>query len=308
MAATACCTDSLEIRAASIRGFLHRARKGPRQDAFAVQQGNDDTVLVVVCDGVGSLPRSERAAQLICETLPGLYRDSEDWTKAITQMNELLREEDKAQVAEGADDRLMASTVTACRVRYGADGLELSYAWVGDSELWALDGGIWTPLIAASHDEDGLYSTRVSPLPTSAPVIRTGETTRDVDAVFLFTDGVSVPLAMGRDVQDALAAWWAVPPDPFAFARQVGFARRGFVDDRTAVGVWSRPRLSAAALPTEQASASNQDSGAHALPSQPPRRGEEGDGQAQLRQPELSEPVAGNADVDALAQGCGDDA
>jgi len=245
LAATSCCTDSLEVRAASLRGFMHRARKSPRQDAFAVQQGSDDTVLVVVCDGVGSLPLSERAAQLICDTLPDLYRASGDWTDAITQVNVLLgEEENKEQVARKTGDRLLASTVTACRVRQGTNGLELSYAFVGDSELWALRDGVWSPLIGAAHDQDGLYSTSVRPIPTTTPVIGTGETTVDAEAVFLFTDGVSVPLAMGPDVREALAAWWVLPPDPITFASQVGFARRGFVDDRTAIGVWSRSRLS----------------------------------------------------------------
>lgn len=260
VAATSCCTASLEIRAASVRGFLHRGRKAPRQDAFAVQQGKDDTVLVVVCDGVGSLPLSERAAQLICDRLPGLYRASEDWTEAITQVNLLLREEENAaQAARGTDDRLMASTVTACRVRQRTDGLELSYAFVGDSELWALRDDVWTPLIAAAHDQDGLYSTRVRSIPATTPTIGTGETTVDAEAVFLFTDGVSVPLAMGPDVRDALAAWWAVPPDPFTFARQVGFARRTFVDDRTAVGVWSTSRVSSSGQPADRAGASPKD-------------------------------------------------
>lgn len=276
LAVTSCCTDFLEVRAASVRGFMHRARKAPRQDAFAVQQGNDDTVLVVVCDGVGSLPLSERAAQLICDTLPGLYRASGDWTDAITQVNALLRvEENKEQVARGTGERLLASTVTACRVRQGTNGLELSYAFVGDSELWALKDGAWSPVVGAAHNQDGLYSTSVRPIPTTTPVIGTGEATVDADAVFLFTDGVSVPLAMGQDVQDALAAWWAVPPDPFSFARQVGFARRSFVDDRTAVGVWSTSRVSSSGQPNGQVSASLEDPQTGALPSPLPENGEQ---------------------------------
>jgi len=273
LAVTSCSTDSLEIRAASVRGFLHRARRAPRQDAFAVQQGNDGTVLVVVCDGVGSLPLSERAAQLICDTLPDLYRASGDWTVAITQVNDLLRElQNKEQAARGTSERLLASTVTACRVRQGDSRLELSYAFVGDSELWVLRDGTWSPVFGAEHNQDGLYSTSVRPIPTTTPLIGSGEATVDADAVFLFTDGVSVPLAMGPDVQDALAGWWAVPPDPFSFASQVGFARRSFVDDRTAVGVWSRSRL-CAHRPPDQAGSSVGEQAAEP-PSSLPENGE----------------------------------
>src|SRR5438045_913877 len=72
-AVSSCCLNALEIRAASVRGFMHRARNAPRQDAFAIQKGDEGSVLLVVCDGVGSLPLSERAAHLICDTLPDLY-------------------------------------------------------------------------------------------------------------------------------------------------------------------------------------------------------------------------------------------
>jgi hypothetical protein len=42
-------------------------------------------------------------------------------------------------------------------------------------------------------------------------------------------------------VKETLADWWAAPPNLFEFAQQVGFARRGHLDDRTVVGVWFEP-------------------------------------------------------------------
>jgi len=241
-AVSACGLDGLEIRAASVRGFMHRARNGPRQDAFAIQKGDDDSVLLVVCDGVGSLQLSDRAAQLICDTLPGLYLQTRDWNAAIAQVNDRLRElEQHEQDATGSTERLMASTVVACRVAVTATGATVSYARIGDVEMWTLSETGWTPLVGAAHDDDGLYTTRTSALPSSDPVALIGEAMIDSGALFLFTDGVSVPLSMGKDVQDALAEWWTTPPDPFTFARQVGFARRSFMDDRTAIGVWLTP-------------------------------------------------------------------
>ena len=53
------------------------------------------------------------------------------------------------------------------------------------------------------------------------------------------SDGVANPLRWSQEVKQALAAWWACPPDPFVFAAQVGFARRGHMDDRTVVGIWA---------------------------------------------------------------------
>jgi len=52
------------------------------------------------------------------------------------------------------------------------------------------------------------------------------------------TDGVGVPLELAAEVRDTLAQWWASPPDVFTFARQVGFARKTHMDDRTVVGIW----------------------------------------------------------------------
>ena len=57
-------TARIELRAASVRGLQHRAAGEPRQDAFALQAGGDDELIAVVCDGVGSLPRSHEAAAL----------------------------------------------------------------------------------------------------------------------------------------------------------------------------------------------------------------------------------------------------
>jgi len=253
---------------------MHRARKTPRQDAFAVQQGPDGSLLVIVCDGVGDLPLSERAAQMVCDTLPGLYRASGDWVEAISQVNAMLREaEAREQAAQDTSERLFATTVTACRVRQENEGLELSFAYVGDSELWALTDAVWRPLVGAAHEDGGLYSTSVRPIPTTTPMIGTGEVMMNANAVFLFTDGVSVPLAMGPDVQSALAAWWRRPPDPFTFASQVGFARRGFVDDRTAVGVWSVARLTSSDRPADQPDEAPDD--AERMPPAPVAEGEE---------------------------------
>jgi hypothetical protein len=38
-----------------------------------------------------------------------------------------------------------------------------------------------------------------------------------------------------------LAGRWQEPPDPLEFAHHVGFYRKTFVDDRTAVVVWVAP-------------------------------------------------------------------
>ena len=53
------------------------------------------------------------------------------------------------------------------------------------------------------------------------------------------SDGVGNPLQWSHEVAETLAGWWARPPEPLAFAAQVGFARQGHMDDRTVVGIWA---------------------------------------------------------------------
>ncbi|HEY6789398.1 MAG TPA: protein phosphatase 2C domain-containing protein, partial [Trebonia sp.] len=52
----------IAIRAASVRGVQHRAQHTVRQDAFALGQFGGTVAVAVVCDGVGSLERSDYAA------------------------------------------------------------------------------------------------------------------------------------------------------------------------------------------------------------------------------------------------------
>jgi hypothetical protein len=56
----------------------------------------------------------------------------------------------------------------------------------------------------------------------------------------LITDGVGDPLGSGGGtVGRFLAHMWATPPEILAYAQHVGFYRKSFTDDRTAVTVWA---------------------------------------------------------------------
>jgi hypothetical protein len=83
------------------------------------------------------------------------------------------------------------------------------------------------------------YSGRVKALPSRSGACERCEFGVQGGALFLMSDGVANPLRWSQEVKQALAAWWACPPDPFVFAAQVGFARRGHMDDRTVVGIWA---------------------------------------------------------------------
>ena len=108
-AVSECTTDSFEFRAASCRGLQHRANGTPRQDAFTIESNpNSDAVVVVVCDGVGSLERSAEAAAFVCRRLPALYWENSDWAVAISAVSAEL-----AEIACVNGELVMATTVVA---------------------------------------------------------------------------------------------------------------------------------------------------------------------------------------------------
>jgi len=230
------------IRAASTRGVLHRATGTVRQDAFALGHqavsGEPEMAVAVVCDGVGSLDRSDEAAVFVSRRLAELGAAGVPWPEAFTRTNDELSK--AAGLDEAACRPAMATTAVAVTVRPDGDDWVGEVAWVGDSMLWHLgQDGAWSPLTVAGLD-DGFdyYSSAVRPLPSGDGGCEWCGFRVHRGALFLMTDGVSNPLRWSHEVRDMLAGWWGQPPAPFTFAAQVGFARKTHMDDRTVVGIW----------------------------------------------------------------------
>lgn len=245
------CVHDLTVRAATVRGVMHRRRGEPRQDAFALASidaspDNGDLV-IAVCDGVGEFADSHLAADRAAERTVELARARGDWTEIVGIVNEEVAETD-CRSRQTANDRCgAATTVAAARITKAEQAWLVSGAWVGDSSIWLLDRqGNWTCVShpESSADIDDYYSTAVRALPARDVTPELVEFSLLDGAVFVLSDGIGNPLAWTSEVKETLAAWWAMPPDPFMFGMQVGFARRGHLDDRTAVGVWLPMRQS----------------------------------------------------------------
>ncbi|RUP27140.1 MAG: hypothetical protein EKK51_27925 [Mycolicibacterium sp.] len=231
----------LTIRAASVRGVLHRHYGTPRQDSYSMSwQPDSETLLVVACDGVGSLEMSHEAADHVADRLADVvHRDGSgdlDWTSAFTALSDELTE-------LAATRGQMATTVVAARVVAAGGRFRAEIAWVGDSAAYLLRPEGWEVVggtVKTVDDDGGPLVSTTRALPGREVEVSTNIVEFDWDAaLFLMTDGVADPLGAGAgEVGETLAAWWATPPDPFTFAAQVGFARRSFDDDRTVVGVW----------------------------------------------------------------------
>lgn len=95
---------------------------------------------------------------------------------------------------------------------------------------------------ATDGEDDVYYSGRVKALPSSDGACEWCGFRVRGGTLFVMSDGVANPLRWSKEVAETLAGWWACPPDPLVFAAQVGFARRGHMDDRTVVGIWAGDR------------------------------------------------------------------
>ena len=239
----------LVILAASSRGLQHRANRTVRQDAFALGHLNvadgDEHAVAVVCDGVGSLHRSDEAALLVSRKLAELAAAGAPWPDAFACVNDELRKAAEQAAEPGSDGTptlTMATTAIAVTVRRDIGVWTGEAAWVGDSTLWHLGhDGQWRLISgsAAEGEDETYYSGRVKALPSRDGVCSWCGFRIHGGALFVMSDGVSNPLRWSREVAETLAGWWACPPDPFMFAAQVGFARRGHIDDRTVIGIWA---------------------------------------------------------------------
>lgn len=242
-------TPDLEIRAASVRGLMHRYREEPRQDCFSVTHDQPtNTTVFVVCDGVGSRPRSHEAAAFVVDRLPLHYWAHRDWAIAVKAVNDELQElVNRTIAAIGPDEdpaaHGMATTLVAVAILRRPDGRRAQIVRSDDSTVWHLSpGGTWTPAIPDPGDPDAAVHTgSVRALPATTPRLYHVELAFDDGALFAMTDGVGFPLEHAPEVGATLATWWANPPTIFEFGQQVGFAAKTHLDDRTVVGAWVVP-------------------------------------------------------------------
>lgn len=258
-------TPLAELRAASVRGLSHRAYGRVRQDEYGYRRSADGRYLTVcVADGVSTGKLSHRAAKVavnvgtkwLLTLLAQHGPDSIRWGDFVRGVAARVEEQGRKLLRrKGMDDadsmevsklaQHMATTVLFAVVDLQAiDGaFDVYLLAVGDSSAWVLrEGGKWEPQDAVKNEGAEVYSSSVQALPMMpthdpAPVrtsIRPGE------ALVLMTDGIGDPLGNGGgEVGGFLADVWATPPaSGVEFAAQIGFARKSFDDDRTAVAVW----------------------------------------------------------------------
>lgn len=253
-----------EVRAASVRGLAHRHYGRVRQDEYAFRRTPDGRHLVIaVADGVSSGAYSHQAANIAARggakrlalALGERAPEQIPWGAFLQHVAQDVEDQGRKILAAAGPSRgradvgrianLLATTALYAVVDLvPVDGSHTAHlVSVGDTSAWVLrDGGHWEPQVAVKNDGAELYSGSVRALPLPPPadpaVVRT--TVAPGEALVLMTDGVGDPLGHGTgEVGRFLAGRWATPPaSGLEFAAQVGFVRKSFDDDRTAVAFW----------------------------------------------------------------------
>jgi hypothetical protein len=250
-------TPSFVVRAASTRGYSHRAGRTPRQDDFAVAwHEGSGAVVVAVADGVSAAPLSHVGAtlavrQVIAGVLDALDADDEiDWHAVVSRAAWALVEH--AQQRLGVDvttedaaaeaERIVATALIVAVVR--ADGADTSVATavVGDCIAMTLGRGTFRHLIGGKATTGLTITSGVDCLPRIPSIVKPSVFHCGHDEVVLIgTDGFGDALGDGDGhVGELFAGALASPPPPLRFAHVVDFSRETFDDDRTVVALWRR--------------------------------------------------------------------
>ncbi|HEX4701434.1 MAG TPA: protein phosphatase 2C domain-containing protein [Pseudonocardiaceae bacterium] len=248
-------TPRFTVRAASVRGYLHRFHGNPREDDFAVAaHANSGAVVAAVADGVSGGPLAHLGATLAGRAaVDFLLRcldsgtDAVDWPELVrcaswSLVEYAARQNHSTGTSPEAAERLLATTLLAALVRPGTDGSgQASVVRVGDSSAWVLRAGEWCPVFPDKIDPMAdVFTSEVVGLP------RVPESVAAVDVdlapgsvLVLGTDGFGDPLGDGRgEVGRLFADTLAEPPPALGLAHVLDFTRETFDDDRTVVAVW----------------------------------------------------------------------
>ena len=247
-------TGDFVVRAASVRGYVHRYRGTPRQDDLAVAlHAGTGSVVFAVADGVSAARNSHIGATAVCRAavsaiMADLDRRSDriDWQGLVESAAWHLIEQARAIVGPEAEaetaERELATTLVAGLVRPTAAGPEVSMIQVGDSSAWVLRDGRYRCVLDAKFSPDAeVVSSATTALPRVPRVTPRGGPLAPGDVLLVGTDGFGDPLGGGDDeVGRHFAALLSRPRSPYVFARDLDFSRETFDDDRTLLALWPR--------------------------------------------------------------------
>lgn len=254
-------TERFAVRAASIRGNLHRYEGSPRQDDFSIQLRHSDCLLsVAVADGVSAANQSHigaavavrYATQWIAQKADLNRHELLDWKELISSTAWAIVDQaanilglDASNSADRAEEIMATTLVCAAIFPHGNDGhLRAILTAVGDSGAWVLNHSGYR-VVAASKgiNEDGITSSAVSGLPRVPEKPAVIEVDLEPgDVLLLGTDGFGDPLGSGKgQIGDTFKSLLCNGlPSLTEFIHYLDFSKDTFDDDRTLVAIWAK--------------------------------------------------------------------
>lgn len=247
-------TQHFVIRAASLRGYLHRYDGVPRQDDVAISYLHSHRyVMAAVADGISSATQSHvgatiavnKAIQWITTNVRGTVEEL-DWASFVHNVAWELVE--KAALIFGVErdpqiaEELLATTLITAVVHFPS-GTSMALAHVvgiGDSGAWLLTDGRFERVLGGKNLDASIASSEVAGLPRIPMQMTPTVTEVPMGSVLLLgTDGFGDPLGSGEGAVGRLFAegLWS-PPSMLEFAHLLDFSRETFDDDRSLIGIW----------------------------------------------------------------------
>lgn len=250
--------DGVAVRAASVRGDLHRFNGAPRQDDVLIAEF-DGRVIVLVADGVSSALHSHLGASAATrygaqwlESQRGTALEDLDLSNLFDNVAYGLVSTCRTMHQMNDDDQELASrefatTLVVAVVERDVDRWDHwvgRLAAVGDSGAWVLTQDGRFVALTEGKNADGIASNVTASLPLdgasrgTAPIdIAPGQ------VLLLGSDGFGDPLGDGRGiVGDVFRELFGQGlPRPLAVAHALDFSRERFDDDRTLAAVIPLP-------------------------------------------------------------------
>ena len=240
------------VRAASVRGYLHRFHGTPRQDdlALAVHPGTD-TLVLAIADGVSSAVHAHVGAAVVCRFAVESLLDTLDaggtidWVELLrgaawALVEQAQRHLGRAEPDPASAEETMSTTLLAGVVRAApGGGIHASLVQVGDASAWLLRGGAFTTVIRGKPD--AVLPSTVVALPRVPASVEPIEVDVPPGGVLLIgTDGLGDAIGDGGGELGALFVEHlaTAPPPPLGLAHLLDFSRETFDDDRTLVAIW----------------------------------------------------------------------
>lgn len=254
----------LTVRAVSMRGESARSRGRPRQDALLTAKfGSGDRALLLLALASGSRAQysSHLAAQELCAWI------GEAIGRNHVRLAEDLRLERRPALKSGLG-RLTARGLGRLRASAVGQGLDPSeygaglrclllpadphcrvrlFFGAGGGGLFRLREGEWQdlePTAPGPEPATGELARDSGQLgPKTPPFLFRTSLAEPGDALLLCTAGLADPMQAESDLRAELAQRWGVeqPPGLAEFLTDSQLCANGYVDDRSAVGVWEPP-------------------------------------------------------------------